>query len=57
MGLFWFAFTGPAQVSSPWPSIIALALSMCGMVLIFECGIIYIIDSELGMHSFLRRRR
>lgn len=39
IGLFWFAFTGPAQTSSPWPSIIALGFSMCGMVLIFECGI------------------
>jgi hypothetical protein len=46
IGLFWFAFTGPAQVESIWPSIIALALAMCGMVLIFECGIIYLIDSE-----------
>ncbi|KLT40108.1 MFS general substrate transporter [Cutaneotrichosporon oleaginosum] len=45
IGLFWFAFTGPAQVSSPWPSIIALGFSMCGMVLIFECGIIVIIDN------------
>lgn len=44
IGLFWFAFTGPALVSSPWPSIIALSFSMCGMVLIFECGIIYLID-------------
>lgn len=39
IGLFWFAFTGPAQTASPWPSIIALGFSMCGMVLIFECGI------------------
>jgi hypothetical protein len=46
IGLFWFAFTGPAQVESIWPSIIALAFAMCGMVLIFECGIIYLIDSE-----------
>lgn len=45
IGLFWFAFTGPAQVSSPWPSIIALGFSMCGMVLIFECGIIVLIDN------------
>ncbi|KAL7419972.1 hypothetical protein Q5752_004935 [Cryptotrichosporon argae] len=44
IGLFWFAFTGPALVGSPWPSIIALGFSMCGMVLIFECGIIYLID-------------
>lgn len=46
IGLFWFAFSGPAQVVSPWASIVALAFSMCGMVLIFECGIIYLIDSE-----------
>lgn len=44
LGLFWFAFTGPAQTSSPWPSIIALAFAQCGMILIFECGIIYTID-------------
>ncbi|WVQ84169.1 hypothetical protein IAT38_006316 [Cryptococcus sp. DSM 104549] len=44
IGFFWFAFTGPAQSSSAWPSIVALGFSMCGMVLIFECGIIYIID-------------
>lgn len=43
IGLFWFAFTGPAQVSSMWPSVIALGFSMCGMVLIFECGIIYLV--------------
>lgn len=45
IGLFWFAFTGPAQVASPWPSIIALGFSMCGMVLIFECGILVLIDN------------
>jgi hypothetical protein len=44
IGLFWFAFTGPAQTSSPWPSIIALAFCMCGMVLIFECSIVFMID-------------
>lgn len=44
-GLFWFAFTGPAQTDSIWGSVIALAFSMCGMILIFECGIIYLIDS------------
>jgi hypothetical protein len=44
IGLLWFAFTGPAQTASPWPSIIALSVSMCGMVIIFECGIIYLID-------------
>jgi len=44
VGLFWFAFTGPAQTSSPWPSIIALAFSMAGMVLVFETAIIFIID-------------
>ncbi|BEI94749.1 uncharacterized protein CcaverHIS019_0703300 [Cutaneotrichosporon cavernicola] len=45
IGLLWFAFTGPAQVASPWSSIIALGFSMCGMVLIFECGIIVLIDN------------
>ena len=44
IGLFWFAFTGPAQTSSPWPSIIAIGFSMAGMVLIFECGIVVLID-------------
>ncbi|TXT10544.1 hypothetical protein VHUM_02049 [Vanrija humicola] len=44
VGLFWFAFTGPAQTSSPWPSIIALAVAQCGIILIYECGIIYMID-------------
>ncbi|GFZ42851.1 hypothetical protein JCM24511_00569 [Saitozyma sp. JCM 24511] len=44
IGLFWFAFTGPAQTDSVWPSIIALGFSMAGMILIFECGILYLID-------------
>lgn len=43
IGLFWFAFTGPAQVHSIWPSIVSLGFAMCGMVLIFECGIVFLV--------------
>ncbi|KAK1920729.1 major facilitator superfamily domain-containing protein, partial [Papiliotrema laurentii] len=49
VGLFWFAFTGPAQTDSRWGSVIALPSSMYGMIVIFECGIIYLIDMNKSL--------